>query len=246
MKKIFEEIDKLQEEINKHRPLNPELIKQIKEYYRIGLTYSSNALEGNSITETETKIILEEGITIGGKTLREHYETVGHGESHNLMLKMAESSDKFKFTEDAIKELHDLFYYRINKSYAGKYREVPIIVTGSKHKFPNPDDVPNLMEKFINNLEKLCEKKHPVECVALIHKEFIYIHPFVDGNGRVARLIMNLALVNKGFPIAIIPPITRNQYIGTLAKAYKDDSYFIEFIASMVKETQKDYLRIIG
>ncbi|MEW6088302.1 MAG: Fic family protein [bacterium] len=243
MENIFKEIDKLQKEINKYRPLDNHLLSQIKEYYRIGLTYSSNALEGNSLTEAETKIVLEDGITIGGKPIRDHYEAVGHSEAYDLVYKLAKNKE---MTEKDILDLHRLFYYRIDEKNAGRYRQVKVFITGSKYPLPLPQEVPGLMKKFIQNLPESRGKYHPVEFAALAHKDFVFIHPFVDGNGRVARLLMNLILLQEGYNIAITPPILRQKYIATLESARVDDRDFITFIAGIVKETQKDYLRLFG
>ncbi len=127
---------------------------------------------------------------------------------------------------------------------AGQYRQVKVIITGSKYPLPAPEEPPKLMEDFIQKIKELKEKKHPVEASALAHKEFVFIHPFIDGNGRVARLLMNLILLQAGYNIAIITPIMRQEYIQTLEKAHTDDKGFINLIARMVKETQKDYLRL--
>lgn len=242
MRKILTEIDKLQEEINLFRPLPKNTLKQLRQYYRIGLTYTSNALEGNSLTETETKIILEDGITIGGKPIKDHYEALGHAEAYDLIYTLAK---KQTFTEANIKKIHHLFYYRIDEKNAGKYRKQKVFITGSRHTFPSPEAVPGQMKEFIDKLPELEKKYHPVEYSALAHKEFVFIHPFVDGNGRVARLLMNLILLQKGFTIGIIPPILRVEYIRTLEKAHTDEKDFIKFIAGTVKETQRDYLRLL-
>jgi len=241
MDKLFKEIDVLQKEINSFRPLPPETVKQLKDYYRVGLTYSSNALEGNSLTETETKVILEDGITIGGKPIKDYYEAVGHSEAYDFMNSQATLKD---FTEDSIKMLHKLFYNRINEAEAGKYRKNKVFISGSKYTCPGPEKVPELMKEFITGIKKVAKKSHPVEYSAIAHKEFVFIHPFIDGNGRVARLLMNLALLQKGYCLAIIPPILRRDYINALEKAHTDDKEFIKFIANRVKETQNDYLRL--
>ncbi len=241
MPDIFDEIDKLQQEIRSREPLDDHLLQQIKEYYRIGLTYTSNALEGNSLTETETKIILEEGITIGGKPLKDHFEVVGHSEAFNYMYTLLKQQ---RFSEDDIKKLHYLFYYRIDKDNAGAYRTFKAFITGSKYPLPLPQDVPTLMQDFVQKIKKIKKEKHPVEYAALMHKEFVFIHPFVDGNGRVARLLMNLILLQEGYNIVVIPPIVRKEYIQALEKAHTDDHDFIYLIAQMVKEAQRDYLRL--
>ena len=241
MKDIFKEIDDLQNEINSFRPLNKDLLNLIKEYYRIGLTYSSNALEGNSLTESETKIILEEGITIGGKPLKDHLEAIGHSDAYNYMLTL---SDKEDITEKEIKYLHKLIYYRIDNQNAGTYRKNKAIITGSKYSLPKPEQIKDLIDQFTANVSKILKKKHPVEAAAILHKDFVFIHPFIDGNGRTARLLMNLILLQKGYNIAIIPLVTRREYIEYLEKAHTSDKDFIHFIARMIRETQKDYLRL--
>lgn len=242
MNGILKEIDKLQEEINSYRPLSANILKQLKEYYRVGLTYTSNALEGNSLTETETKVVLEDGITIGGKPIRDYYEALGHSEAYDYIYKLAKAKG---ITEDNIKKLHKLFYHRIDEAKAGKYRKEKVFISGSKYTLPGPEQVPELMVEFISKVKDLENKNHPVEYCALAHKEIAFIHPFIDGNGRVARLLMNLILLQKGYCIAIIPPILRRDYIQALEKAHTDDKDFREFIASAVRETQKDYLRLL-
>ncbi len=241
MKNIYHSIDDFQKEINKHRPLSAALFAQIKEYYRIGLTYSSNAIEGNSLTESETKIVLEDGITIGGKRLIEHLEAIGHSDAYSYLYELVKNDE---IATDDIKRLHHLFYFRIDEEKAGEYRKTHAFITGSKYPLPAPGQLIDLMEELPIAIARFRKEKHPVEAAALAHKEFVFIHPFVDGNGRVARLLMNLILLQEGFEIAIIPPILRSQYIGSLEKAHKEDADFLLFIAKMVQETQRDYLRL--
>ena len=241
MLQIYSEIDRLQKEINAFRPLPAGTIKQLKEYYRVGMTYSSNALEGNSLTETETKVILEDGITIGGKPIRDYYEALGHSEAYDYIYELAKNGD---ITEANIKKLHKLFYNRIDGGKAGKYRTEKVFISGSKYSLPGPEKINSLMADFVTKMGK-AKKMHPVEYAASAHKELVFIHPFIDGNGRVARLLMNLILLQKNYCIAIIPPILRRNYIDALEKAHTSDSDFKKFIAETVKETQKDYLRLL-
>ncbi|MDI6735421.1 MAG: Fic family protein [bacterium] len=249
MKTIYKnrnaEAEKLREQIKKYRPLSDNLLKQIGEYYRIELTYSSNALEGNALTETETKVVLEEGITIGGKPLRDHYEAIGHSEAYSLLFEIAKGKG---IKEKDILDLHYLFYYRIDKENAGRYRKEKVIITGSSYLPPLPDKVPELMKRFIEGIPEMRRKYHPIKYAALLHKEFVGIHPFIDGNGRVARLLMNLALFQEGYTITIIPPIKRVDYINSLETAHTkgDIKPFINFISCMVYESLEEYLRIIG
>lgn len=242
MNEILKEIDKLQAEINSYRPLSVNILKQLKEYYRVGLTYTSNALEGNSLTETETKVVLEDGITIGGKPIRDYYEALGHSEAYDYIYSLAKTKG---FAEKDIKKLHKLFYHRIDEARAGKYRKEKVFISGSKYPLPAPEKVPELMSEFMNRVNDLDKNNHPAEYSAIVHKEIAFIHPFIDGNGRVARLLMNLILLQKGYCIAIIPPILRRDYIQTLEKAHTDDNDLREFIAGAVRETQKDYLRLL-
>jgi Fic family protein len=241
MKDIFKEIDSLRKEIHSHRPLSVPFLKQIKEYYKIGLTYSSNALEGNTLTESETKIILEEGIAIGGKQLMDHFEVIGHAEAYEFLFTLYQAK---KIEENDIKHIHKLIYFRIDEKLAGKYRKNRALITGSKYPLPKPSELSSFMKTCIARIARWRKDKHPVELAALAHKEFVFVHPFVDGNGRVARLLMNLLLLQQGYNITIIPPITRREYIDCLEKAHVDDSDFIYFIARMVRESQKDYLRL--
>lgn len=241
----IKEIDALQEKINAFRPLKKQALNQLKKYFRIGLTYSSNALEGNSLTETETKIVIEDGITIGGKSLKDHFEAVGHSDAYDLMYKIAKHD---VIQERDILSLHKLFYYHLDSKNAGKYRKVQVFITGSEFVPPSSDKVSHLMKNFVSRMPGLKTKHHPVEYAALLHKELVFIHPFVDGNGRTARLLMNLALLQKGYAVTIIPPILRGDYISTIKKTQvepKNDTQFINFISSMVYESQKEYLRLL-
>ena len=236
-------IDELKARIDGHRPIDAHMLKQVREYFRIGMTYSSNALEGNSLTETETKIVIEDGITIGGKPVRDHLEALGHSEAYDFLFRLAKSQD---ITEANIKELHRLFYYRIDTKQAGKYRKKRVIITGTDFMPPAPERIPELMRAFAAEIHAERVKIHPVEFAAVLHKDLVTIHPFIDGNGRAARLLMNLALLQSGYPIAVIPPILRREYLDTLNKTHKgDDRPFINFITGVCYESAKEYLRLL-
>jgi len=239
----LERIDEMKSQIDGFRPVGQPMLKQIREYFRIGFTYASNALEGNSLTETETKIVIEDGITIGGKPLRDHYEAIGHSEAYDLLLSMAK---KKEITENQIKELHRAFFYRIDAKRAGKYRRQKVLISGTDFIPPAPGIIPTLMADFVGRIPKLRSAHHPIEYAAILHKELVTIHPFIDGNGRVARLLMNLALIQSGYPIAIIPPILRKEYLETLDKTHRgEDLPFIDFIIGVCYESAKEYLRLL-
>lgn len=237
------EVDELKKKIDEFRPLSEHQVHQLKEYYRIGLAYSSNALEGNTLTEVETKIVIEDGITIGGKPLKDHYEAIGHSDAYDYLFKLVNNDG---FSEDDVLKLHELFYLRIDKENAGRYRTVPVIITGSSHKPPPPSKIEEYMSKFLSESLKLKEEKHPIEFASIVHSRLVTMHPFIDGNGRAARLLMNLILMQKGYVITIIPPILRNDYLETVSRSNKgEEQPFINFISSMVYESAKDYLRLI-
>ena len=153
----LEKIDEIQKKIDDFRPLAPQELESLKEYYRIGLTYTSNALEGNSLTETETKIVIEDGLTIGGKLLSEHFEAVGHSDAYTLLCELAK---KRTITEQNILELHRLFYYRIDQKNAGNYRNVKVFISGTDFVPPQPAKVPELMKNFARQIPILEKEKH--------------------------------------------------------------------------------------
>jgi Fic family protein len=237
------DIDVLKKKIDAYRPLPKSVLAQLKEYYRIGLTWTSNALEGSSLTETETKVILEDGLTIGGRPMRDHLEAIGHSEAYDFMHTLAA---KKGISERSLLELHRLFYYHIDQTSAGKYRTMPVHVTGTDFKFPSAAKIPVLMKDFIKNIPVLRKQCHVVEYAARLHLTLVTIHPFVDGNGRTARLLMNLGLLQHGYAVTIIPPTMRQYYLALVRKGNKgDDRQFIDFITEMVYESQKEYVRLL-
>lgn len=225
------------------RPLAPETLKSLRNYYRLGLTFSSNALEGNSLTESETKVVIEDGLTIEGKPLRDVYEAVGHARAYDYLFQLATNKT---LEEQDVLELHHLFYQQIDPEHAGKYRQVAVFISGSKYPVTAPQKVASEMKKFVNWFNKQETKLHPVEFAALTHKKFVFIHPFIDGNGRLSRLLMNLALLRNEYSIALIPAVLRHEYIASLEMAHVYDVSFKEFIADRVIATQMDLLRLLN
>lgn len=238
---ILKKIDFFQKEINVLRPLEGEMLEQIKDYYRVGLTWTSNALEGNSLTESETKVLLEDSLTVGGKPLRDVFEAVDHAKAYDFMFSVFKDRC---IDEQAALKMHELFYQNIDSEYAGRYRDIQVIITGSRYPAATPEKIPGEMEQLFEWVQKEREKYHPVEFAAQLHKRFVFIHPFKDGNGRVARLLMNLALIQDGYLPAIVPPILRMDYVSLLEQAHKDDGHFTEFIAEREFESQKEILRL--
>jgi len=237
------EVDKLKEEIDSYRPFGENLLVELKKFYRIGFTYSSNALEGNSLTESETKVIIEDGLTIGGKSIREHNEALGHSEAYSFLNELAKNE---QITENDVLELHRLFYHRIDGEKAGKYRQEQVFISGTDYLPPKSKEIPDLMKDFFSKMPEWKATLHPVTFAAKLHERIASIHPFIDGNGRTVRLVMNLALLQAGYPIAVIPPVLRSDYIYLISLANKGDcEQFFNFISSVEYESTKEYLRMV-
>lgn len=245
---LYRDIDKYKSAIQDKRPLSPEEVTGLENYYRIGNTYASNALEGNSLTLTETKILLEDGLTVAGKPLRDSFEAEGHAKAYDFMLEMSREDD-LVISEDKILRLHKLFYSGIDSEAGGKYREIAVFISGTEFVPPEAKHVPVRMKNFITELHKMKSKIHPVELAAFAHLQVANIHPFVDGNGRTARLLMNMILINSGYSIVSIPPVLRHDYITALKAAQRpinpDVSGFYGFIAECEIDGQKDLCRML-
>ncbi|SHE60495.1 Fic/DOC family protein [Tissierella praeacuta DSM 18095] len=238
----LEKLDLYQNTINELRPFEGEMLKQIKDFYRIGLTWTSNALEGNSLTESETKVLIEDGLTVGGRPLRDMFETVDHAKAYDYMFTLLGNKE---IVEKDIIYLHKLFYQNIEEEFAGRYRDIPVFISGSNHPVSKVEDIQSEIDELCKWIKTERKKYHPVEFAAILHKKFVFIHPFKDGNGRVARLLMNTALIQDGYLPALIPPILRSEYISLLEKAHEDDGPFINFIIERELESQKDFLRLL-
>ena len=240
---IYERVDANKAAIDLARPFEGEMLRQIKAYYRIGLTWTSNALEGNSLTEAETKVLLEDGLTAGGKPLRDTFEALGHAKAYDFMFTLLRNR---AITESDILTMHTMFYKDIDTEFAGRYRDKKVFITGSKYPVCEVDQIAVEMEKLFAWVNAERDKWHPVEFAAQFHKRFVFIHPFIDGNGRLSRLLMNTALIQDGYMMAVIPPVLRQEYIGLLEQAHKDDRPFMDFIAEQVLETEKDMMRLLN
>lgn len=239
---LFSTIDDYKKIIDQSRPFEGNLLNEIKGYYRISLTWSSNAIEGNTLTESETKVLLEDGLTVGGKPLKDTFEALGHANAYDFMFSLLKNRE---IKETDILTMHKMFYSEIDKENAGSYRKGPVIISGSKYPVCKVERIQEEMNKLIQWIVTERDHYHPVEFAALLHKKFVFIHPFIDGNGRISRLLMNTALIQGGYMLAIIPPILRHEYIMLLEKAHKNDKPFIEFIAERVLESEKDMIRLL-
>ena len=236
-------INELQKKISALRPYEGDTLIQLRKYYRLGLTWTSNAIEGSSYTESETKLLIEDGITVGGKSLWETFAALGHAKAYDYMFSLLQQKG---VAEQDILTMHGLLEGGLETGVAGKYRTTAVFVTASPFKFPSARAVPELMKEMFEKTMQELANLHPVLKAAKIHKQLVTIHPFSDGNGRIARLAMNTMLIQHGFLPVQIHPIIRQQYIDSLrhAQIANDDSEFVALILQQEIESQKEILRI--
>lgn len=196
----LKEVDALKERLSALRPLPEEALKKIQDALDIEYTYESNRIEGNTLTLQETALVVNEGVTISGKSMREHLEAINHAEAIDYIKDIAKKD--IEISERTIKEIHALILHGIDRENAGRYRTVPVMISGSTHMPPQPYLIEKQMEDFLikfRQMEK--DKVHPVLIAAYLHDELVRIHPFIDGNGRTSRLLMNLYLLRNGYVI---------------------------------------------
>ncbi|MDX1949918.1 MAG: Fic family protein [Rickettsiales bacterium] len=213
----YENLTLKKTQLDKLRPLDASLLKNLDEWFRVELTYTSNAIEGNTLTRAETALVVEKGLTVGGKSLVEHLEATNHASA----LDWVKQQIKRKPTDITVKDIlkiHEVILKGIDDYNAGNFRNVPVRISGSAVILPNPIKVANLMKQFEIWLQTK-QKIHPVEIATEAHYRLVTIHPFTDGNGRTARLLMNMILMMYGYPPAIIRKQDRLKYINSLEKA---------------------------
>lgn len=243
-KDLQNRIEEKLKELNKLRPLPTPAVKKLQEQFQIEMTYNSNAIEGNSLTLKETFLVINEGITIKGKPLKDHLEAKDHKEALEYLYDLVEKHKKQTISERFLRNLHQLVMQKTDKEWAGKYRSSNVVILGADHKPPEAIDVSNQMEKLIKWIRNNKKKLHIIELATLVHHKLVYIYPFFDGNGRVARLAMNLLLIQKTYPLAIILKNDRKKYYQFLSKADKGNlSPFVNFIAQSVERSLGIYLR---
>ncbi|CUQ40980.1 p120 [Parabacteroides distasonis] len=197
---MLKEVDVQKEQLSALRPLPEAALKKIQDALDIEYTYESNRIEGNTLTLQETALVVNEGVTISGKSMREHLEAINHAEAISYIKDIAKQD--IEISERTIKEIHALILHGIDRENAGRYRTVPVMISGSTHMPPQPYLIEKQVEDFILRLKQMeMEKVHPVLIAAYLHDELVRIHPFIDGNGRTSRLLMNLYLLRHGYVI---------------------------------------------
>jgi Fic family protein len=231
--------------LDEHRPLQEPLVRNLEEWYRVELTYTSNAIEGNTLTRRETALVVEKGLTVGGKTLIEHLEATNHAGALDWIATQVTRSPHDLDTKDIL-HIHRLILKGIDDDNAGRYRRIPVRISGSPVVLPNYLKVPDLMDVFCKWLG-VEQQLHPVELAAEAHYRLVTIHPFVDGNGRSARLLMNLILIMLGYPPALIRKRDRLAYITALEKAQLGGSKadYLKLIISAVNRSLDIYLKAV-
>ena len=245
-KKIKDRIDNKLKTLNSYRPLPESALRKIREQFEIEMTYNSNAIEGNSLTLKETYLVINEGITIKGKPLKDHLEAKSHKEALDYLYELVSKEKKDTISERLIRLFHQIVMQNIDKEWAGRYRNSLVIIGGTDYKPPEAIEVPKLVEELVSWFRRNKNKFHPVELAAILHYKLAAIHPFFDGNGRTARLLMNVVLMQSGYPLAIILKNDRKRYYNVLSKADKGDLIpFTRFIAQAVESSLDIYLKIL-
>ncbi len=236
-KQLNEKLDAL----NKARPLPESALKNLKDKFEIEVTYNSNAIEGNRLTLRETWLVVRKGMTIGGKTVEEHLEAKNHVEALEFLYELVDKKKEIK--EGDILQLHKLVLDKINPDYAGKYRDRQVFISGATHVPPSASEVRKLMKQVLSELNNRDKKVKAVISASKVHYLTAKIHPFIDGNGRVARLLLNLRLMRAGFPPVVLHKTERRTYYADLEKADDGDLYPITtLIAKNVEKTLDIYL----
>ncbi len=237
---IYRRIEEKKRELDSLRPLSPAALERLKNEFSIELAYHSNAIEGNTLTLRETKLVIEEGLTIRGKSLREHFEAINHHKAFELLESLLKRK---KLTESDILAIHAAVLAGSDESIAGHFRKINVRILGAIKSPPRFEKIPKLMAELVHSVNKNPEKLHPVEMAALTHHRLVEIHPFVDGNGRTARLLMNLLLLRQGYPITMILKVDRKRYYDGLRQADQLNlKPFADFIARNVERSLDLYL----
>lgn len=246
---LLQDCDMLKARFSTLRPLPVEALRKIEDALAIEYTYESNRIEGNTLTLQETELVVNEGVTIAGKSMREHLEAINHVEAIGYIRDFAKQD--IEISERTIKEIHALVLHGINRENAGRYRIVPVMISGSGHVPPQPYLIGKQMEDFMIKFRELeTGKVHPVLIAAYLHDELVRIHPFIDGNGRTSRLLMNLYLLRNGYTLVNLKGSddAKIVYYKALETSHVDKcpETFQKLVAAAEKASLERYLTILG
>ena len=240
---LLAEIGQLKSQLDALRPLPEHTVRTLHEQQVLEWTYHSNAIEGNTLSLKETKVVLE-GITIGGKSMREHLEAINHREAIDYVETIVSGEETL--SEWQIKNIHQLVLKNIDDQNAGRYRQQNVVIAGASHTPTDFFQLPQAMTALIAWYQSATDL-HPLRRAARLHVDFVGIHPFVDGNGRTARLLMNFELMRYGYLPVIIRVEQRLAYYDALDTAHMSQNYepFIQLVAEEEQKTLKRYLSVI-
>lgn len=242
---IYQRIREKKKILDGLRPLSKSLAGRLRDQIIIEWTYNSNGIEGTSLSLKETQLIIEQGLTIKGKSLKEHFEAKNHKDAIIFVEDLVKER-KFRVSQLLIRQIHQLVMKEIDDEWAGKYREVEVKITGTKFIPRDPVAVPVKMRQFEQWLQDKKNSKELIDSSAIAHYKLVDIHPFIDGNGRTARLLMNLILMNQGFPPTVILKNDRKKYYQTLDLAHKGEiKPFVDFIGRNVERSLTWYLEAV-
>lgn len=243
LKKLLKNIDENLEKLSSMRPLTKGEVERLRHEFLIEFTYNSNAIEGNTLTLQETAMVLE-GVTIDQKPLKEHLEIIGHRDAFQYVESLV--SDKVEFSEYVIKNIHSLVLIDRPED-RGTYRRIPVRIMGAFHEPPQPYLVEPMMNELLHNHSQRKEKMHLIEAVALFHLDFEGIHPFIDGNGRTGRLLINLELMQNGYPAIDVKFSDRRKYYQAFDEYYRNQNELpmVEMVAGYVNERFEKYLELL-
>ncbi len=231
-------IDEKKRELDAHRPLPDIVLTKVKEGLNVEWTYNSNSIEGNTLSLNETKVVLEDGLTIGGKSLKEHFEIYNHHEAIAFLEGLVQTN--YRLSEKDVLSIHELVLKQIDKNFAGRFRNAAVRITGANFVPPNANRVPEFFAELIDFVNANPDNVHDVILSSVFHHRFVWIHPFFDGNGRTVRLAMNLILMRRGYPPAIILRNDRKKYYDALNKANNGDYGKISMLMCQALERSLD------
>lgn len=238
---MFKRSDDLLRQLNKCRPLTQGEVERLRDEFLIEFTYNTNAIEGNTLTLQETALIIKEGITIAQKPLKDHLEVIGHKEAYYYVEELVKQ--KIPLSEKVIKDIHSIVL--LDKPHdKGVYRRVPVRVVGTFHEPPQPYLVPIQMEQLLTEYQEMKLTRHPLEQVAWFHLKFEGIHPFIDGNGRTGRLLLNLELMKEGYPPINVKFADRRRYYECFTAHHEagNPEAMVKMVAEYVEEALERYL----
>ena len=250
---LYNQLSELKVCLDSFRPIASDTIMNMQANWDIQYIYESNRIEGNSLTLDETLHVIETGLTIGGKPLNDHLEAINHQEAIHYIRDLTQHNAKFRQSELLI--IHSLVLKGIRDNDAGRYRRQPVFILqsdGKKHEFPDNYLLPKLIEDYFIFYNENKDMMHPVEIASHLHQRLVNIHPFIDGNGRTSRLVMNLYLLQSGYPITIIDSEMekRQEYYRILSEYQSvsngDSKPFELFIAQKVKDSLFEYLHFLS